>query len=47
MDLIGIPFQVVIGPRGLEKDLVELKTRANGAKEEMSLDAAVARFVDS
>jgi prolyl-tRNA synthetase len=45
MDLIGIPFQIVIGPRGLEKGLVELKTRATGAKDELSLDAAIARFV--
>jgi len=47
MDLIGIPFQIVIGPRGLEKGLVEFKTRSSGAKEEMSLDAAVARLVNS
>jgi prolyl-tRNA synthetase len=47
MDLIGIPFQIVIGPRGLEKGLVEFKTRASGAKEEMALEAAVARFVNS
>ena len=47
MDLIGLPFQIVIGPRGLEKGLVELKTRASGAKEELSLDAAIARFVKS
>jgi len=47
MDLIGIPFQIVIGPRGLEKGLVEFKTRSSGAKEEMSLGAAVARLVNS
>lgn len=47
MDLIGIPYQIVIGPRGLEKGLVEFKTRANGVKEELSLDAAIARFVTS
>ncbi|MEI9929380.1 MAG: His/Gly/Thr/Pro-type tRNA ligase C-terminal domain-containing protein [Rhizomicrobium sp.] len=40
MDLIGIPWQVVVGPRGLEKGLVEVKSRASGAKEEVSLDAA-------
>jgi prolyl-tRNA synthetase len=44
MDLIGIPWQVVVGPRGLEKDLVEVKSRATGAKEEMILDAAINRF---
>jgi prolyl-tRNA synthetase len=47
MDLIGIPFQIVIGPRGLEKGLVEFKTRASGAKEEMPLDKAIARFANS
>ena len=33
MDLIGLPWQVVVGPRGLEKGLVELKNRKTGAKE--------------
>ncbi len=44
MDLIGLPTQIVIGPRGLEKGMVEIKTRATGAKEEMSLEAAMNRF---
>jgi prolyl-tRNA synthetase len=44
MDLIGIPLQLVVGPRGLEKGVVEVKTRSTGAKEEMSLDAAINRF---
>ena len=44
MDLIGIPYQIVVGPRGLEKGLVEVKVRASGAKEEMPVDAAVKKF---
>ncbi|HWA92868.1 MAG TPA: proline--tRNA ligase [Rhizomicrobium sp.] len=44
MDLIGLPYQFVVGPRGLEKGLVEVKTRATGAKEEMTLEAAANRF---
>src|SRR6202789_2119330 len=40
-DLIGLPWQLVIGPRGLEKGMVEVKNRATGAKEEMSADAAL------
>jgi prolyl-tRNA synthetase len=44
MDLIGLPWQVVVGPRGLEKGLVEVKNRKTGAKEEMSADDAVGRF---
>ena len=44
MDLIGLPWQVVVGPRGLEKGLVELKNRKTGAKEELTADAVVNRF---
>jgi prolyl-tRNA synthetase len=44
MDLIGIPYQIVVGPRGLEKGAVEVKTRAGGAKEDLSTDAVVNRF---
>ena len=40
MDLIGLPWQVVVGPRGLENGVVELKNRATGEREELSADAA-------
>jgi prolyl-tRNA synthetase len=46
MDLIGLPHQITVGPRGLEKGLVEVKTRAGGVKEEMSVDAAINRFAN-
>ncbi|HEV2264852.1 MAG TPA: proline--tRNA ligase [Stellaceae bacterium] len=45
MDLIGLPWQVVVGPRGLKQGVVEIKERKTGAKQELSLDAAVARLV--
>jgi prolyl-tRNA synthetase len=44
MDLIGIPHQVIVGPRGLEKGTVEVKTRRTGAREELSAEAVVNRF---
>ena len=44
MDLIGLPWQVIIGPKGLEKGEIEVKRRATGARETMSLDAAVNRM---
>jgi prolyl-tRNA synthetase len=44
MDLIGIPYQIVVGPRGLAAGTVEVKTRAGGAKEDMTLAAAINRF---
>lgn len=44
MDLIGIPYQLIVGPRGLEKGFVEIKTRKTGAREELTPDSAVNRF---
>ena len=43
-DLIGIPYQVTIGPRGLANGVVEIKTRATGEKIELAIDAALAKF---
>ncbi|OUS15015.1 proline--tRNA ligase [Rhodospirillales bacterium 47_12_T64] len=44
MDLIGVPWQLVIGPRGLKNGVVELKNRKTGEKEEMSLEAALSKL---
>ena len=41
MDLIGLPWQIVIGPRGLKEGKVELKNRSSGVKEELSIDDAL------
>ena len=38
MDLIGLPWQVVVGPRGLKNGQVELRRRAGGAREELSAE---------
>jgi prolyl-tRNA synthetase len=38
MDLIGLPYQVSVGPRGLKNGTVELKVRATGEKTELPLD---------
>jgi prolyl-tRNA synthetase len=40
-DLIGIPWQVLIGPRGLAEGKVEIKKRADGSREMMSPAAAL------
>src|SRR5687767_11837686 len=42
MDLIGLPWQVVLGPRGIAAGVVELKNRATGEKLELAPDAIVA-----
>ena len=44
MDLIGLPWQVVIGPRGVAAGTVELKNRASGEREEISAESALARL---
>jgi prolyl-tRNA synthetase len=44
MDLIGLPWQLILGPRGLEKGTVELKRRATGEREELSIESALARL---
>ena len=36
MDLIGLPWQVVVGPKGLEKGVYELKNRRSGERVELS-----------
>jgi prolyl-tRNA synthetase len=41
MDLIGIPWQLIIGPRGLKDGLVELKERATGERQSLPLDDAL------
>jgi prolyl-tRNA synthetase len=43
-DVIGIPWQVVVGPRGLEKGVIEVKNRKTGVKEELSADEVINRF---
>jgi len=42
MDLIGLPWQLVIGPRGLKNGVVELKNRRAGERTEMTLESAMA-----
>ena len=41
MDLIGLPWQVVIGPKGLEKGVVEVKSRETDEKQEVAKDTLV------
>jgi prolyl-tRNA synthetase len=46
-DLIGIPFQVLIGPKGLAEGKVEIKRRADGSRELMSPADALERLAPS
>ncbi len=44
MDLIGLPWQLVVGPKGIKNGTVELKRRNGGKREEISLESALARL---
>jgi prolyl-tRNA synthetase len=45
MDLIGLPWQLIVGPRGLAKGEVELKRRATGERSELSIESALSRLI--
>ena len=46
MDLIGLPWQVIVGPRGVAAGTVELKRRSTGEREELSIESALARLTE-
>jgi prolyl-tRNA synthetase len=46
MDLIGLPWRITVGPRGLAAGVVELTSRRTGESVEMTPEAAVARLVE-
>jgi prolyl-tRNA synthetase len=41
MDLIGLPWRITVGPRGLKNGVVELTSRRTGESEEMTPELAV------
>jgi prolyl-tRNA synthetase, family II len=41
MDLIGVPVQIIIGPRGAKAGMVEVKNRRSGERQELSVDDAL------
>ncbi len=43
MDLIGLPWRITVGPRGLKNGVVELTNRRTGDSEELAPDAAIAK----
>jgi len=46
MDLIGLPWRITVGPRGLKNGVVELTCRRTGESEELSPELAVARVAE-
>ena len=47
MDLIGLPWQIIVGPKGLASGEVELKERATGARHSLTFESALNRLVTS
>lgn len=45
MDLIGLPWRVTVGPRGLKNGVVELTNRRTGESENVSIDEAVKKLL--
>lgn len=45
MDLIGIPWQLIIGPKGLAEGKVELKNRATGERQTAGFDEVLAQLM--
>ena len=44
MDLIGLPWQVIIGPRGVASGTAELKNRRTGERIELPIDSVIDRL---
>ena len=45
MDLIGLPWRITVGPRGLKSGLVELTNRRTGKSDEISPEEAIKKLV--
>ncbi|MBI4969764.1 MAG: proline--tRNA ligase [Rhodospirillales bacterium] len=45
MDLIGLPWQLVVGPKGVKAGQVELKNRKSGERQELAVESALARLL--
>ena len=41
MDLIGLPYQLIVGPKGVKAGEVEVKNRKTGERETLPFDAAL------
>jgi prolyl-tRNA synthetase len=46
MDLIGLPWHLIVGPRGIANRTVELKRRSTGERQEISIESALARLTE-
>jgi prolyl-tRNA synthetase len=45
MDLIGLPWQLIVGPRGVAAGTLEVKSRRTGERADLPVEAALARVM--
>ena len=45
MDLIGLPWRITVGPRGLKNGVVELTSRSSGVSEELTPESTVNKLI--
>ena len=45
MDVIGLPYQLIVGPKGLKNGELELKNRRTGERENIPLEGGVDRLI--
>jgi prolyl-tRNA synthetase len=41
LDLVGVPWQLIVGPKGVAEGTVEIKRRATGERQSLPLDQAL------
>ena len=46
MDLIGLPWRITVGPRGIKNGVVELTSRSSGVSTELSPELAIKKVID-
>lgn len=44
IDLIGLPWQIIVGKKAIDENIVEVKNRATGEVKEMQIEEAINRF---
>ncbi|MGL4396356.1 MAG: proline--tRNA ligase [Hyphomicrobium sp.] len=47
MDLIGVPYQLIIGPKGVKSGEAEVKNRRTGEKQTLAIDQALAHVIEA
>jgi prolyl-tRNA synthetase len=46
-DLMGLPWQIIVGPKGAARGMVELKRRATGERQDVSVEDALVQVADA